>query len=292
MAKGYSLHIGLNYVNPNFYANRWKGKLNCCLNDANAMLQIAKEEGYSVSKTLFNEMATRENVIAELKEFALILEANDIFMLTYSGHGSSLPDYNKDEKDRVDETWCLYNGMLVDDELFEIYSMFKEDVRILVISDSCHSGTVARGIEEENKEDIMEKKGYLPKRMEKAMAEVVYQDREDFYDEILKRAKTDLSKLKANLIVLAACQDDQKAYEGFKGYGNFTQQLLNIRKDGGSKNNYKTYHQLVREEMSEEQVPNLDLLGKGSRLFLKQVPFKIEVEYIGLTLFDRVSKFL
>ena len=57
-------------------------------------------------------------------------------MLSYSGHGGQLPDLNDDEPDQEDETWCLYDGQVVDDELSELYSHFKQGVRILVLSDS------------------------------------------------------------------------------------------------------------------------------------------------------------
>jgi len=46
----------------------------------------------------------------------------------------------------MDETWVLYDRQLVDDELYKIWSKFKPGVRILVLSDSCHSGTVPRDI--------------------------------------------------------------------------------------------------------------------------------------------------
>ena len=65
-------------------------------------------------------------------------------MLSYSGHGGQLPDLNDDEPDQEDETWCLYDGQVVDDELNELYSQFRQGVRILVFSDSCHSGSVAK----------------------------------------------------------------------------------------------------------------------------------------------------
>jgi hypothetical protein len=41
MAKGLSLHIGLNRIDPNHYAG-WSGTLNACENDARAMQDIAR----------------------------------------------------------------------------------------------------------------------------------------------------------------------------------------------------------------------------------------------------------
>ena len=39
MARGLSLHIGLNYVDPNKY-NGWDGQLAGCINDANSLKEM------------------------------------------------------------------------------------------------------------------------------------------------------------------------------------------------------------------------------------------------------------
>ena len=46
----------------------------------------------------------------------------------------------------MDETWVCYYRQFIDDELYELWGKFKAGVRILVLSDSCHSGTVLRNI--------------------------------------------------------------------------------------------------------------------------------------------------
>ena len=38
-----------------------------------------------------------------------------------------------DEPDHRDETWCLYDGEIIDDELLDLWSGFGKGVRILVI---------------------------------------------------------------------------------------------------------------------------------------------------------------
>ena len=57
MAKGYSLHIGLNHIDPKHYSG-WDGRLRCCLNDANAMLEIAKKQEFTNTKMICDEKAT------------------------------------------------------------------------------------------------------------------------------------------------------------------------------------------------------------------------------------------
>ena len=65
---------------------------------------------------------------------------------TYSGHGGQVDDVNGDEDDALDETWVLWDRQLIDDELFSLWSQFAPGVRITMLSDSCHSGTVLRMI--------------------------------------------------------------------------------------------------------------------------------------------------
>ena len=119
----------------------WSGQLNGCVNDAVALQAIAESMGFG-STLLTDSEATSVRVIQEIVATAHILEAGDILLLTYSGHGGQGYDANGDEPERKDETWVLYDRELIDDELYSLWSQFAPDVRIFVMSDSCHSGTV------------------------------------------------------------------------------------------------------------------------------------------------------
>src|SRR5262245_6466753 len=145
MASGISLHIGLNSVSAAAYGG-WSGKLNACEADANDMAALAKSRGFKATK-LLTRAGTRAKVLSAIKSAAAALVSGDIFFLTYSGHGGQLPDMNGDEVDNQDETWCLYDGELVDDDINSTLCAFKAGVRVLVLSDSCHSGTATRAIE-------------------------------------------------------------------------------------------------------------------------------------------------
>jgi hypothetical protein len=59
-------------------------------------------------------------------------KAGDLVAIYYSGHGGNeIPDLNKDEDDpwddRFDETWCLYDAQLIDDELYYQWKKFKKE---------------------------------------------------------------------------------------------------------------------------------------------------------------------
>jgi hypothetical protein len=142
MVFGRSLHIGLNHVDPNVY-NGWNGELFGCINDANSMKAIADSFNYT-SLILTDSQANSSRVIQEIASAAQALQTGDIFLITYSGHGGQVHDSNSDEEDAMDETWVLWDREVIDDELASLWSQFQPGVRILVISDSCHSGTVAK----------------------------------------------------------------------------------------------------------------------------------------------------
>jgi hypothetical protein len=72
----------------------------------------------------------------------------DSLVITYSGHGTFVPDASGDEPDGCDEALCPYDigqgHALLDDEIHELFAARAAGVRIALISDSCHSGTVIR----------------------------------------------------------------------------------------------------------------------------------------------------
>jgi metacaspase-1 len=61
MAKGVSLHLGLNSVDPHKYEG-WSGPLNACEADANDMADLAQNQGYASTK-LLTKKATRGAVL-------------------------------------------------------------------------------------------------------------------------------------------------------------------------------------------------------------------------------------
>lgn len=269
MTKGISLHIGLNYVDPQHYSG-WDGKLYGAEYDANDMQLIMKSKGFQVKKLIRNE-ATRTDVISIISNAASMLKNNDLFVITYSGHGGQLPDLNGDEDDGMDETWCLYDGELVDDELSNLWSTFQKGVRILVISDSCHSGTVvkmARNLEKP-------KHSLVPKYMPNEIASTTYFNNKDFYDNILKNVKNVKSKdIQASVKLISGCQDNQNSYDGTFN-GQFTGALKRIWNGGKFSGNYFSFHKHIMNLLPDYQTPNYYNTGLVDKSFNDQKPFSI-----------------
>lgn len=278
MAKGLAVTIGLNAVDPKHYGG-WAGPLNACEADAEDMADIARSGNFTV-KPLLTKAATRANVINEISKAAKTLKSGDIFMLSYSGHGGQLPDLNNDEPDAQDETWCLYDGELVDDELYFILGKFLQGVRVLVFSDSCHSGTVVKMTYYQGKSGSGETgsspAGIKYRNMPPDVALRTYRNNKDFYDKILLNVKQKDTKaaVKASVLLISGCQDNQLSSDGdFNGL--FTSQLLRVWKHGAFKGNYKKFHKSILRRMPPDQTPNYFWAGQPDTAFESQSPFTI-----------------
>ena len=144
--RGISLHVGLNTVDP-APLRRVGRRAHRLRVDANAMEALAQSRGFETTKLLTERGDGRRDHGRDRRARPGELEAGDIFFVTYSGHGGQVPDRNdEDEADGSDETWLAYDRQIVDDELYELWAKFKPGVRIIVLSDSCHSGSVNKAI--------------------------------------------------------------------------------------------------------------------------------------------------
>jgi hypothetical protein len=246
--KGMSLHVGINHYDSKAYGRKGQVLLNLpsCHHDAKAKKKIAEHFGYEQSILLLNEDATAEKVLAGIDDAADSLENGDIFFLSFSGHGTRVPDRNGDEDDGYDEAWCLYDRTIVDDELFEKWKSFRPGVRILVIADCCNSGTSIKN--PETGKDYQS--GQFP--TEKA-------------DEI-----------QATCLLMAACQDVQYSYCG-RNIPNslYTYWLLEILKNYQYCESYRELHNKISVHMPIVSKPSLFMFGPGAQQFVKTPPFRI-----------------
>jgi hypothetical protein len=118
-----------------------------CVNDAEDWLAELTTRGYAVQK-LTDAQATKAALVSAIRGLAGGAASGDSVVITYSGHGTYAPDENGDEPDGLDEGLCPYDikqgNVLIDDEIHQLFAQRAAGVRILLISDSCHSGTVIR----------------------------------------------------------------------------------------------------------------------------------------------------
>jgi hypothetical protein len=282
-----SLHIGLNSVNPADYEG-WDGPLSACEFDANDMAALAKSRGIKPT-VLLTKKASRANVLASMRGAAKALKSGGLFFLSYSGHGGQVPDIDNEEPDRKDETWCLFDGQLIDDELYFELSKFAASVRILVLSDSCHSGSVTR--------ERPPPPGMRPRLMPEGVARRVYAAHQAFYDKLQRDVEqaaggkvidpdaalsqvgaagqpaTVVGKFKPAVVLISGCQDNQTSMDGDQN-GAFTEQLLKVWNHCTFKGTYGSFHARIRAALPPTQSPNLFVLGDAAA-FLKQAPFTV-----------------
>jgi hypothetical protein len=278
--KGLSLHIGLNYVDADAYGG-WDGELAGCENDAADMRAVAERLGYQPA-SLITAAATAANVIAHIHSAAAAMEPSDVFLLTFSGHGGQVPDRNRDEAsldpmevgefpDRWDETWVLHDRQLVDDELWALWELFPPKSRVVVVSDSCHSGTVTR---------LVPPAGLLgapPRRMPLRVEDRDYEARREVYDEIQDqtpgRDAAD-GRLASTVVLLSGCQDNQFSYDGPVN-GAFTGAFLQVWDQGRFVGSLSRLVKAVRSRMPPEQTPNYYSTGHRNSWFLSRQALRI-----------------
>ncbi|WP_316224881.1 MULTISPECIES: caspase family protein [unclassified Bradyrhizobium] len=285
-----SVHIGLNAVDSKHYGG-WSGDLVACESDAQDMAAIARAAGMNPT-LLLTKQASRANVLEAVRAASKALRSGDLLFVSYSGHGGQIPDVTGEEEDKLDETWCLYDGELIDDEVFLELSRFSPNVRILVLSDSCHSGTVVRARVPEG----------VPvgrsKMMPPTIAMRTYREHQAFYDKlqldaakaagkasvptpdsalarvaVSKRLTAIANECKACVILISGCQDNQTSMDGDHN-GAFTEQLLQVWNQGAFKGNYAQFHAAIKARMPRTQVPNLFTLGPVGK-FLTESPFSL-----------------
>lgn len=268
MSRGISVHIGVNKIDHEHYVDMTD--LDFCEADAIAMDSLAKKQGFK-THLLLGAQATRDNVSKAIETAAASLEPGDLFFISYAGHGCFIPDKNKDERkekghrlDRRDETWCLYDAQQIDDERGVLWSKFAQGVRICILSDSCHSGTTARGGTEEARP-----KHFKIRAASREAAGATYEKHQEFYDGLQR----EVPEIKAHLLQISGCQDHEESGEDADlGHGNFTYALTAIYEDGAFEGSYDDLYKAVKVEMPGYQNPNL---FPSEPAFVTERPFKI-----------------
>jgi len=170
-------------------------------------------------------------------------------------------------------------------------SKFGAGVRILVLSDSCHSGTVTRD------RPPIPPPGTRARLMPAGVAMRVYEAHKAFYDRLQNdvakaaggqvtdpdaalsqvgtagQASTVIGEFKPSVILMSGCQDNQVSLDGDHN-GAFTEQLLQVWNHGAYRGTYAKFHAAIRSRLPATQSPNFFTLGP-SATFVTQQPFSV-----------------
>jgi hypothetical protein len=147
-----ALLVGINTY-PNFPPER---QLRGCLNDVallRATLQTRfgfPEDGITV---LTDDQATRDGILAAMKQLADETGRDDVVLVFYSGHGSQMSDREHDEPDFYDETIIPFdsgrsphkNRDITDDEIYLwLKDLGQKTGNVTLWFDCCNSGSLTR----------------------------------------------------------------------------------------------------------------------------------------------------
>jgi hypothetical protein len=177
-----------------------------------------------------------------------------------------VPDEDGDEADGFDECLCPYdlqeNGVLTDDELAAIFDGAARDVRLVLISDSCCSGTVARfaslgttGMPVIGSEAFDRVRFLPPATFDQSLRSVPGSHRVRRSGPIGKRSRA---------LLLSGCQDAEYSYDasfGGRPNGAFTYfALQSLPAPGAEHPSYREWFARIRKRLPSSrhpQTPNL-----------------------------------
>lgn len=238
--------------------------LSGCINDVTNVRDILlKYFSFTVPdiRILADSRATKANILNRLKWLVASAKKGDDLIFHYSGHGTRLRDRDGDElKDHMDEAICPWDtnwdgGVILDDDLYNIFKGINAGVNLEVILDSCHSGTGTK--------ELM----FMKDMKIRFMLPPV--DIESRTEEGLKTRRFGLKSQQKTLnhVLWAGCKDNQTSADAMIGNtynGAFTYYFCKHIRDTQGKIARRELIKRVRASLRHEgysQVPQLEIPG-------------------------------
>lgn len=107
--------------------------------DMRAVLEMAEETGITNRTGLLSQAATWKSVKYAILKATDGFGPEDLLVLSLAGHGGWVKDISGDEQSGKDSTWCLYDGPVLDDDVWAFLCGEVPTCRILFLTDTCHS---------------------------------------------------------------------------------------------------------------------------------------------------------
>ena len=127
------------------------------VNDARDISRALREIGVDDLTVLLDGDATRNNIMVQWQALMDRARRGDTLVLTYAGHGSQEKErVAGTEPDGKDEVLVLggfsrtgeRSERIFDDEIYQWFlSAGRKGLRVIFVSDSCHSGTLTRSVD-------------------------------------------------------------------------------------------------------------------------------------------------
>lgn len=157
-----ALIIGINYFET-------EGELSGCINDVihlklflESNLYFKPSDILEMRDDLTLQSLFYPNYFNIIKQIDLLVEwannnKNSEIWLSYSGHGSNIYDFNGDEIDGRDEVLCTADHKYIKDDWLKtnFINLLNKDVKVFILIDACHSGTMCDLTYDEKKNIVM-----------------------------------------------------------------------------------------------------------------------------------------
>lgn len=225
----FTLLIGINKYHPTSAVTPLSG----CQNDVQAvrefLLKHFSTQGGGVL-TLINEQATRANVVAAFRDHLGQAGPGDTVLIYYSGHGSqntTAVEFQSSTPDKREEGWVLYDSRLpgnydlADKEIaLLLETLGRRNPEIVVVADSCHSGSVTRSTEDF--------KGWKPRFIPGSKEPRPLESYLDGAYLQYRNQRDQLEPPRTRQILFSACANSEVAWESDEKCGVFTRALIEI----------------------------------------------------------------
>ena len=209
-------------VGINNFQNYPSAALQGCVNDAKNMSKLLMEYlGFTTGDItmLTDAQATKANIMNNLKTMVADAKAGKLSYIVFSlsSHGTQVPDTSGDEPDKADEAFCPYdlaqagaqwdkNHIIIDDELYNLFTQLPPTVLLEVYLDTCHSGTGLRAIDM-----LLDRKPrYLPPPSLEAFEQVEGRQARGMSRSLMEKGMT-------HHILWAACRSNQTSADASIG---------------------------------------------------------------------------
>lgn len=237
-----------------------KSDLFGCVNDANDWAVELRNRKFTTVTTLLDRSATKAAIVSAMRKLIATATVGDLVVLTYSGHGTWVPDESGDELDARDEALCPHdstaNQILTDDELYEIFSQRNAQMRLVFISDSCHSGSVARLAPRLSPDGTPRNVRFLPP------ATFLPESQLPLAKAVEKMPARGRSR--ATALLLSGCQDSELSYDasfGGRPNGAFTHAALGALRSLRAGATYRDWYRAIRVFLPSADFPQTPNLG-------------------------------
>jgi hypothetical protein len=230
--------------------------LSGCVNDAQDWAEELTKRSFD-TELMLDAQATGEAMRAGIRRKLGQAGSGDTVVITYSGHGTWVRDDNGDEADGRDEALCPYdiftNGPLLDDELYDILCERERGTRVVLISDSCHSGTVARMAP--SLRESADKVRFLPPSVFLSPEEAA---------RAAKMPRVLAGRPRHAALLMSGCQDFEYSYDahfGDRPNGAFTYVALAALRELAAGATYKDWMAAIAKQLPSQdypQTPGLD----------------------------------